>query len=164
MRALTLLFGLLISAFAASAADMSRGADNFYQSDKVTREKVSFKNQYQMGVTGTLFRPKTASQTARLPAIVVGHPMGAVKEQSASLYAQKMAEQGFVTLASTSHSGAKVKGSRVTRLRRISMPKTSAPPWTTWVPAILLTATGLGCWGSAAVAVSSSAPRSLIHA
>lgn len=99
MRALTLLFGLLISAFGASAADMSRGADNFYQSDKVTREKVSFKNQYQMGVTGTLFRPKTASQTARLPAIVVGHPMGAVKEQSASLYAQKMAEQGFVTLA-----------------------------------------------------------------
>ena len=99
MRALTLMFGLLISSFAASAADMSRGADNFYQSDKVTREKVTFKNQYQMVVTGTLFRPKEASKTARLPAIVVGHPMGAVKEQSASLYAQKMAEQGFVTLA-----------------------------------------------------------------
>lgn len=99
MRALTLMFGLLISSFAASAADMSRGADNFYQSDNVTREKVTFKNQYQMGVTGTLFRPKEASKTARLPAIVVGHPMGAVKEQSASLYAQKMAEQGFVTLA-----------------------------------------------------------------
>ncbi|KAF6674080.1 alpha/beta hydrolase [Pantoea sp. EKM21T] len=99
MRALTLMFGLLISSFAASAADMSRGADNFYQSDKVTREKVTFKNQYQMGVTGTLYRPKEAGKTARLPAIVVGHPMGAVKEQSASLYAQKMAEQGFVTLA-----------------------------------------------------------------
>ncbi len=52
-----------------------------------------------MGVTGTLYRPKEAGKTARLPAIVVGHPMGAVKEQSASLYAQKMAEQGFVTLA-----------------------------------------------------------------
>lgn len=99
MRALTLMFGLLISSFAASAADMSRGADNFYQSDKVTREKVTFKNQYQMGVTGTLYRPKEVGKTARLPAIVVGHPMGAVKEQSASLYAQKMAEQGFVTLA-----------------------------------------------------------------
>lgn len=99
MRALTLMFGLLISSFAASAADMSRGADNFYQSEKVTREKVTFKNQYQMGVTGTLYRPKEAGKTARLPAIVVGHPMGAVKEQSASLYAQKMAEQGFVTLA-----------------------------------------------------------------
>lgn len=99
MRALTLLFGLLISSFAASAADMSRGADNFYQSDKVTRDKVTFKNQYKMGITGTLYRPKEASKTARLPAIVVGHPMGAVKEQSASLYAQKLAEQGFVTLA-----------------------------------------------------------------
>lgn len=99
MRALTLMFGLLISSFAASAADMSRGADNFYQSDKVTREKVTFKNQYQMGVTGMLYRPKEVGKTARLPAIVVGHPMGAVKEQSASLYAQKMAEQGFVTLA-----------------------------------------------------------------
>lgn len=99
MRALTLMFGLLLSSFAASAADMSRGADNFYQSEKVTREKVTFKNQYQMGVTGTLYRPKEAGKTARLPAIVVGHPMGAVKEQSASLYAQKMAEQGFVTLA-----------------------------------------------------------------
>jgi len=99
MRALTLMFGLLISSFAASAADMSRGADNFYQSDKVTREKITFKNQYQMGVTGMLYRPKEAGKTARLPAIVVGHPMGAVKEQSASLYAQKMAEQGFVTLA-----------------------------------------------------------------
>lgn len=51
MRALTLMFGLLLSSFAASAADMSRGADNFYQSEKVTREKVTFKNQYQMGVT-----------------------------------------------------------------------------------------------------------------
>lgn len=99
MRALTLMFGLLLSSFAASAADMSRGADNFYQSDKVTREKVTFKNQYQMGVTGTLYRPKEAGKTVRLPAIVVGHPMGAVKEQSASLYAQKMAEKGFVTLA-----------------------------------------------------------------
>lgn len=99
MRALTLMFGLVISSFAASAADMSRGADNFYRSVKVIREKVTFKNQYQMGVTGTLYRPREASKTARLPAIVVGHPMGAVKEQSASLYAQKMAEQGFVTLA-----------------------------------------------------------------
>jgi len=91
--------GLLVSAFAASAADMSRGADNFYKSDKVTQQKVTFKNQYQMNVVGNLYRPKEADKNARLPAIVVGHPMGAVKEQSASLYAQKLAEQGFVTLA-----------------------------------------------------------------
>jgi len=99
MKAFTLLLGLLASAFAASAADMSRGADNFYESDSVTRQKVTFKNQYQMKVTGNLFMPKQMNQHARNPAIIIGHPMGAVKEQSSNLYAQKLAEQGFVTLA-----------------------------------------------------------------
>ncbi len=99
MNKFTLALGLFISAFATSAADMSRGADNFYKSDKVTQQKVTFKNQYQMNVVGNLFIPKTMNQNAKNPAIVVGHPMGAVKEQSANLYAQKLAEQGFVTLA-----------------------------------------------------------------
>ncbi len=99
MKTLTLALGLLISAFTASAADMSNGADNFYISDKVTRQKVSFKNQYQMNVVGNLFVPRGIDRSVRHPAIVVGHPMGAVKEQSANLYAQKLAEQGFVTLA-----------------------------------------------------------------
>lgn len=78
---------------------MSNGADNFFKSDKVTMEKVSFKNQYQMKVVGNLFIPKSVGTTARSPAIIVGHPMGAVKEQSSNLYAQKLAERGFVTLA-----------------------------------------------------------------
>ena len=78
---------------------MSNGADNFYKSDKVTVQKVTFKNQYQMNVTGNLFVPKNLDRNAKHSAIVVGHPMGAVKEQSANLYATKMAEQGFVTLA-----------------------------------------------------------------
>jgi fermentation-respiration switch protein FrsA (DUF1100 family) len=81
------------------AADMSNGADNFYKSDKVTVQKVSFKNLYQMKVVGNLFFPKTLDHHAKNPAIIVGHPMGAVKEQSSNLYAQKLAEQGFVTLA-----------------------------------------------------------------
>jgi fermentation-respiration switch protein FrsA (DUF1100 family) len=62
-------------------------------------QKVTFKNQYQMKVVGNLFIPKDMNQNARNPAIIVGHPMGAVKEQSADLYAQKLAEQGFVTLS-----------------------------------------------------------------
>ncbi len=78
---------------------MSNGADNFFKSDKVTMEKVSFMNQYQMKVAGNLFIPKSVGTTARSPAIIVGHPMGAVKEQSSNLYAQKLAERGFVTLA-----------------------------------------------------------------
>ncbi|HHW76315.1 MAG TPA: alpha/beta hydrolase [Xanthomonadaceae bacterium] len=99
MRKLIMLLGLLISSFSVMGADMSNGADNFYTSDRVTVQKVTFKNQYQMNVAGNLFIPKNLNRNAKNPAIVVGHPMGAVKEQSANLYATKMAEQGFVTLS-----------------------------------------------------------------
>ena len=52
-----------------------------------------------MNVVGNLFTPKDFNKNTKNPAIIVGHPMGAVKEQSANLYATKMAEQGFVTLS-----------------------------------------------------------------
>lgn len=97
-----MVLGIVLSfagAGVASAADIPSGADNFYKSDKVTMQKVTFKNQYNMNVVGNLFIPKGLDQNAKNPAIIVGHPMGAVKEQSANLYATKMAEQGFVTLA-----------------------------------------------------------------
>ena len=90
------------TAFAADAAPGANrpvGANNFHTNDKVTIEKVAFKNQYQMAVAGNLFLPKDSAKDAKLPAVVVGHPMGAVKEQSADLYATKMAEQGFVALS-----------------------------------------------------------------
>ncbi|HBN8626543.1 hypothetical protein IPC1147_31765 [Pseudomonas aeruginosa] len=99
MKRLLVALGLLLSSVTALGADMSNGADNFFKSDKVTMEKVSFMNQYQMKVAGNLFIPKSVGTTARSPAIIVGHPMGAVKEQSSNLYAQKLAERGFVTLA-----------------------------------------------------------------
>ncbi|WP_212627279.1 alpha/beta hydrolase [Pseudomonas sp. PP3] len=99
MKRLLVMLGLLISSFTALGADMSNGADNFFKSDKVTVQKVSFKNQYQLNVVGNLFMPKGLDSGTRNPAIIVGHPMGAVKEQSSNLYAQKLAEQGFVTLA-----------------------------------------------------------------
>lgn len=79
--------------------DTAHGADNFYTSDKVTVQKVVFKNQYKMKTVGNMFVPKSLNRNAKVPALVVGHPMGAVKEQSANLYATKMAEQGFITLA-----------------------------------------------------------------
>ncbi|WP_347549078.1 alpha/beta hydrolase [Pseudalkalibacillus hwajinpoensis] len=83
----------------AYTPDMSNGADNFYQSEEVTMQKVSFENQYNMEVAGNVFIPKDLNKNKKHPAIIVGHPMGAVKEQSANLYAQKMAERGFVTLS-----------------------------------------------------------------
>lgn len=90
---------LVQAANTSSPASPVQGANNFYTSSDVTVQKVTFKNQYQMIVTGNLFIPNKLSKSAANPAIVVGHPMGAVKEQSSNLYATKMAEQGFVTLA-----------------------------------------------------------------
>ncbi len=52
-----------------------------------------------MKVVGNLFLPKSMKEGGKYPAIIVGYPMGAVKEQSANLYATKMAERGFVTLS-----------------------------------------------------------------
>ncbi|WP_141679448.1 alpha/beta hydrolase [Ensifer adhaerens] len=83
----------------AAAQDMSRGAANFYTSDKVTVQKVAFKTQYQTTVAGNLFLPKALDRAAASPAVIVGHPMGAVKEQSANLYATRMAEEGFVAMS-----------------------------------------------------------------
>lgn len=94
-----ILGGMLIMNTSISAKDMSNGADNFYQSDKVTMQKVTFENQYKMKVAGNLYIPKNMDKNAKSPAIIVGHPMGAVKEQAANLYATKMAERGFVTLS-----------------------------------------------------------------
>lgn len=74
-------------------------ADNFYRSDRVNKERVSFTNQYKMRVGGNLFLPADMKAGEKRAAIIVGHPMGAVKEQSADLYATKMAERGFVTLS-----------------------------------------------------------------
>lgn len=90
------------SAFAADSKDAVSspdGADNFYKSDKVTVQKVSFKNSFNLQIVGNLVTPDNLARNVEAPAIIVGHPMGAVKEQSSMLYAQKLAEQGFVTLA-----------------------------------------------------------------
>lgn len=91
--------GVLFTSHAAKAQDMSNGADNFYKSDRVTVQKVTFKNKLDMNVVGNLFVPKNLDPKAKAAAIIVGHPYGAVKEQSANLYAAKLAERGFVTLS-----------------------------------------------------------------
>ncbi|ALN83706.1 hypothetical protein LC55x_0401 [Lysobacter capsici] len=69
----------------------------FPKSDKVDHRKVTFKNRYGITLVADLYQPKNAS--GKLAAIAIGGPFGAVKEQSSGLYAQTMAERGFVTLA-----------------------------------------------------------------
>lgn len=69
----------------------------FPQSDKVSHCKVTFRNRYGITLAADLYKPKGA--TGKLPAIAVSGPFGAVKEQASGLYAQTLAERGFLTLA-----------------------------------------------------------------
>lgn len=99
--------GMILSAtpMLATAQNMSFGADNFYRSSNVTRHPITFQDQYQMDIAGNLFISNSFNRSVKsntgvhLPAIIIGHPMGAVKEQASNLYAQKLAEQGFVTVS-----------------------------------------------------------------
>ena len=69
----------------------------FPRSDRVDHRKVTFHNRYGVALAADLYAPKNAS--GKLPAIAVCGPFGAVKEQAAGLYAQTMAERGFLTIA-----------------------------------------------------------------
>ncbi len=70
----------------------------FKASDKVTRQKVTFKNRYGITLKGDLYLPKNRGN-ATLAALAISGPFGAVKEQSSGLYAQTMAESGFAAIA-----------------------------------------------------------------
>lgn len=69
----------------------------FPRSEKVSHSKVTFKNRYGLTLAADLYVPKNAA--GKLPAIAVSGPFGAVKEQSSGLYAQTLAERGFLTIA-----------------------------------------------------------------
>ena len=69
----------------------------FPKSDKVDHKKVTFHNRYGITLAADMYTPKNV--VSKLPAIAVSGPFGAVKEQSSGLYAQKMAELGFLTIA-----------------------------------------------------------------
>ena len=69
----------------------------FHMSDKVDHSKVTFVNRYGITLAADMYVPK--DKEGRLPAIAVCGPFGAVKEQCSGLYAQTMAERGFLTIA-----------------------------------------------------------------
>ena len=81
----------------------------FPQSDKVSHSKITFHNRYGITLAADLYMPQGA--TGKLPAIAICGPFGAVKEQASGLYAQTLAERGFLTIAFdpsyTGESGAK---------------------------------------------------------
>ncbi|WP_262107407.1 alpha/beta hydrolase [Arthrobacter sp. Marseille-P9274] len=69
----------------------------FPRSTKVDHKKVSFRNRYGIELVADMYSPKRRRGRSR--ALIVGHPFGGVKEQTSGLYAQTMAEHGFITLA-----------------------------------------------------------------
>ncbi len=69
----------------------------FPKSDKVNHKKVTFHNRYGITLAADLYEPKDYS--GKIPAIAVSGPFGAVKEQSSGLYAQMLAERGYLTIA-----------------------------------------------------------------
>ena len=83
----------------------------FPKSEKVDHSKVTFANRYGITLAADMYIPKNAE--ARLPAIAVSGPFGAVKEQCSGLYAQTMAERGYITIAFdpsfTGESGGNVR-------------------------------------------------------
>ncbi|MCT3600647.1 alpha/beta hydrolase [Lactobacillus amylovorus] len=83
----------------------------FPKSDKVDHKKVTFVNHFGITLAADMYTPKNAAE--KLPAIAVSGPFGAVKEQSSGLYAQEMAERGFLSIAFdpsfTGESGGNVR-------------------------------------------------------
>ena len=69
----------------------------FSQSDKVNHKKITFKNHFGITLVADMYEPK--EYEGKLPALAISGPYGAVKEQSSGLYAQEMAERGFLTIA-----------------------------------------------------------------
>lgn len=97
------LVGFFISTSNTIGAEMETIQDTqwdkvFKKSETTDIQKVYFKNRYGIELTGDLYMPKKRS-AEKLPALAVSGPFGAVKEQASGLYAQTMAERGFIALA-----------------------------------------------------------------
>ncbi len=101
IKNLLIVITVLLLIFGGTSMTMAKNNDwdkTFPKSDKVVIKKVNFKNRYGIKLVGDLYIPKNLT-SEKLPAIAVSGPFGAVKEQSSGLYAQTLAEKGFITLA-----------------------------------------------------------------
>ena len=93
------LFTVLLIVGGSNMANAKTWDKTFPKSDKVNIQKVEFKNRFGITLVGDLYSPKGVNVNEKLAAIAISGPFGAVKEQSSGLYAQTLAERGFVTLA-----------------------------------------------------------------
>lgn len=96
IKIITLITSLFIP-IAMNTTHAQESDKTFAPSDQVTVEKVHFTNRFGITLAADLYKPKNTE--GRLPAVAVSGPFGAVKEQASGLYAQTLAERGFLTLA-----------------------------------------------------------------
>ncbi len=94
-----LIFLLIIGVQEMSTAKGNNWDKIFPKSEKVDIQKVEFVNRFGIKLVGDLYLPKNMKKADKLPAIAISGPFGAVKEQASGLYAQTLAERGFITLA-----------------------------------------------------------------
>lgn len=103
MKNILLFLSILIISFTEVYAVETQNNENwdktFQKNDNVIVEKVYFKNRYGIQLAGDLYMPKNIDKSKKYPAIAVSGPFGAVKEQASGLYAQTMAEKGYIALA-----------------------------------------------------------------
>ena len=94
-----LLFVSILSIIGGCMTEAKTWDKVFPKSENVNVEKVEFHNRYGITLVGDLYTPKNIKDGDKLPAIAISGPFGAVKEQASGLYAQNLAERGFITLA-----------------------------------------------------------------
>ena len=71
----------------------------FKLSENVKRTPVRYKNRYGLEIAADLYTPNDLDETTKHPAVVIGPPHGGVKEQGPGVYAQELAQRGFIALA-----------------------------------------------------------------
>lgn len=118
MLATVVLVVFLFTSGVAFAADSPAWDKTFRKSDKVIHEKVSYPNRYGITIAADMYLPKDIDKSKKYAAIIVGTPYGGVKEQGTGIYAQTMAERGFVAIAFDESFNGESSGEP----RRISSP------------------------------------------
>ncbi|SHI13858.1 alpha/beta hydrolase [Desulfofustis glycolicus] len=98
-KTMALVCGFVLMTSVTHAEDTMSWDKTFPLSNRVLHEKVQFHNRFGIFITADLYKPKDFDGTGKYAAIIVGTPYGGVKEQGAGIYAQAMAERGYVALA-----------------------------------------------------------------
>ena len=101
-------------------------------SKNVERTHVRYNNRYGIAIAADLYTPKDLKESQKYPALIVGAPYGGVKEQGPRVYANELAQRGFVVLTFTRSIWASLPVNPAGSPPRTSSLNPSAPPWTTW--------------------------------